>query len=82
MSEIGYRDHNNASKINGGIMERDNSGIMFISTKKTSDKAPEFKGEATIGGIKYQVAGWRKSSERCSEFITLSFEAEETRTPF
>jgi len=63
-------------------MERDNSGIMFVNTKKTGDRAPEFKGEATIGGIKYQIAGWRRSSKRCSEFITLSFETEGARAPF
>ena len=66
----------------GGIMERDNSGIMFINTKKGSDRAPEFKGEATIGGVRYQIAGWRRSSERCSEFITLSFEVNTERAPF
>ena len=63
-------------------MERDNSGIMFINTKKSSDRAPEFRGEATIGGVRYQIAGWRRSSERCSEFITLSFETDAERAPF
>jgi len=52
--------------------QRDNSGILFRNNDKTKDSDRDYKGDATIGGIKYWLSGWIKQGKR-GKFLSLSF---------
>jgi len=53
--------------------QRDNSGTVFNNDKKQSEKHPDVKGDAMIGGVAYWVSGWRKTSSKGTKFLSLSF---------
>jgi uncharacterized protein (DUF736 family) len=38
--------------------ERNNSGALFKNDKKDSDKHPDYKGSATVGGVEYWLSAW------------------------
>ena len=49
-------------------------GNLFRNNKKTSDRQPDFRGSATVGGERYVIAGWTRVSERTGQkFLHLSF---------
>jgi hypothetical protein len=52
--------------------QRDNSGIAFKNDRKQTDKSPDFMGDATISGIRYQIAAWVKAGKG-GKFLTFSF---------
>lgn len=54
--------------------QRDNSGSLFRNDRKDSDKAPNSKGQATIGGKKYYVSGWTRRTKTGDPWISLAFE--------
>jgi hypothetical protein len=50
----------------------DNSGILFRNDDKTKDSDRDYKGEATISGVKYWISGWIKQGKR-GKFLSFSF---------
>jgi hypothetical protein len=57
----------------------DNSGILFRNDDKTKDSDRDYKGDATVSGVKYWVSGWIKQGKR-GKFLTLSLTPKEQRT--
>ena len=55
----------------------DNSGILFRNSDKNGERDRDYKGEATIAGIKYWMSGWVKQAKNGSKFITFSFKAKD-----
>jgi uncharacterized protein (DUF736 family) len=54
--------------------KRDNSGALFKNDKKgDNEKAPDYKGQGTIDGGDYWFAGWRKTSEKGTQYLSLAF---------
>lgn len=53
--------------------QREKSGILFRQEKR-SERAPDFSGECTIGGVKYKIVGWSKTAKSGSKFLSLQFE--------
>lgn len=51
-------------------MNKDNTGVLFIN-QKSNDRQPDFKGEVTIKGVKYDLAGWNNQSEKGTKYISL-----------
>lgn len=51
-------------------MNKDNTGVLFIN-QKSNDRQPDFKGNITIGGVEYRVAGWKKQSASGKNYISL-----------
>ena len=51
---------------------RDNSGSISKNERKEEDRHPDIKGQATINGTAYWVAGWLKENDR-GKFYSLSF---------
>jgi hypothetical protein len=49
-----------------------NSGTLSRNDRRETDKQPEFKGNAEVGGVEYWISGWVKESER-GKFFSLSF---------
>ena len=56
---------------------RDNSGVLFRETGKTNEKAPDYKGKATIGGVEYRISAWVKEGRSGGKFLSLAFEGQE-----
>jgi hypothetical protein len=56
---------------------RENSGSLFVNDKKSSDKHPDRKGQALIGGVEYWVSAWRKKSAVGKDFVSLAFTPKE-----
>lgn len=52
---------------------KDNSGTLSRNAKKEKDNHPDYKGKATIGGVDYWVAGWAKTGQDGSKFMSLAF---------
>ena len=59
--------------------QRDNSGSLFKNDKKDSDKHPDRKGSAMIGGVHYWVSGWVKQDRNGQPWMSLSFQPKEQK---
>lgn len=53
--------------------QKDNTGVLFANDKKNSDRDPDGKGSATIGGIEYWVSSWVNRSKSGHAYKTLRF---------
>lgn len=51
-----------------------NSGLLFKNAHKSLPKHPILKGSALVGGVKYQVAVWKKMSKSGATFYSMSFD--------
>lgn len=38
----------------------DNTLVLFVNEYKEKDTQPDYKGKATVNGIEYKCAGWKK----------------------
>jgi hypothetical protein len=59
--------------------QHDNSGILFRNDDKMKDSDRDYKGDATVNGVKYWVSGWIKQGKR-GKFLTLSLTPKEQHT--
>lgn len=57
--------------------DNNNSGVLFRNDKKTTDKHPDYKGNAEVGGVAFWVSGWIKQSKAGAKFMSLRFEPKE-----
>lgn len=53
--------------------QRDNSGSAFPNDKKKSERHPDFKGKAMIGGVMYFFDLWKKPGRGGATFVSASF---------
>lgn len=51
----------------------DNSGSLFKNDRKSSDKQPDMRGNATIDGVEYWISAWTKTGQR-GKFLSLSLQ--------
>ena len=51
----------------------DNSGSLFANDKRETDRHPNAKGKAMIGGVMYLVSAWTKTSQSGTRWQSLSF---------
>lgn len=58
---------------------RDNSGSISKNEKKTEDRHPDIRGQATINGVGYWVSGWLKENDR-GKWYSLSFQPKDAPT--
>ena len=54
-----------------------NFGALFREQNKTNPKAPDYKGDVTIDGKKWALAGWIKQTKAGKPYLSLR--AEEPR---
>lgn len=51
---------------------KDMSGVLFKNTKKkTGSKQPDYTGYLTVGGGRFQAAGWKKPSKSGENYISI-----------
>lgn len=48
-------------------------GVMFPNTK-TSEKSPDLRGSVKVGGIDYEVAGWKRTSKNGLGYLSLALQ--------
>lgn len=49
---------------------KDGQGSMFLNEKQ-NDRQPDYKGTIVINGTTYEIAGWERTSQRGSSYISL-----------
>jgi len=52
--------------------QKELTGILFPNDKGNNEKRPDWRGDATIGGVRYRVSGWIKQGKK-GQFISLAF---------
>ena len=60
--------------------QKDNSGALFVNDKKESEKHPDRKGSAMIGGVDYWVSGWINTSAKGTKYMSLSYTAKDEQS--
>jgi hypothetical protein len=60
--------------------QRDNSGVLFRSDKKDNDRAPDYKGNITVGGQDYWLSAWVKEG-KSGKFMGLAVSPKEDYQP-
>lgn len=55
---------------------RDNSGVLFRNDKRENEKAPNYKGNITVGGQDYWLSAWIKEG-KSGKFMGLAVSPKE-----
>lgn len=53
-----------------------NRGVLFKNDRKTTDKHPDYKGNANLDGRDYWVSAWIKKGAK-GTFMSMSYEAKD-----
>lgn len=59
--------------------KRDGDISIFANDNKANDRQPDWRGEALIGGVTYEVALWEKPSNRGGSFYAGSIKPKQPR---
>jgi hypothetical protein len=51
--------------------QKDGSGALFPNDKQGNEKRPDYRGDVTMGGVQYELAGWVREGKR-GKFLSLS----------
>jgi uncharacterized protein (DUF736 family) len=57
----------------------DNSGALFTNEYKKTDKQPDFKGNITINGKKFNLSAWKNKGQGGKNFISLKIDTYEEK---
>ena len=49
---------------------REGQGALFKNGKKETEKHPDYKGNVMVGGVVYELAGWKKEGGK-GTFLSL-----------
>lgn len=60
-------------------MRKENTGVLFEQNKKT-DKHPDFEGDVNIEGKEYRLVGWKNTSDKGTNYVSLKVESKQKTT--
>ena len=60
--------------------QREGSATLFRNDKKSSDKAPDWRGEGMLNGELIEIAAWEKSGSR-GAFFSLNLKNKQAYQP-
>ena len=60
--------------------QREGSATLFRNDKKSSDKAPDWRGEGMLNGELIEIAAWEKSGSR-GTFFSLNLKNKQAYVP-
>ena len=60
--------------------QREGSATLFRNDKKSSDKAPDWRGEGMLNGELIEIAAWEKSGSR-GMFFSLNLKPKQAYVP-
>ena len=58
---------------------KDNAGSIKKNDRKEEPKHPDYKGSATINGVAYWIAGWKREGED-GPWLSLAFKEKEQQS--
>lgn len=53
---------------------KENTGAIFKNDKKTSDKAPDYKGKINVDGVDKDIALWLRESKNGVKYFSVKIE--------
>jgi uncharacterized protein (DUF736 family) len=53
---------------------KENTGAIFKNDKKTSDKAPDYKGKINVDGVDKDIALWVRESKNGVKYLSVKIE--------
>ena len=62
--------------------QKNNAGVLFKNQYKTTDKQPDYKGDAIIDGQPKQISAWSNTSEKGLKYMSLTFQEPREQTEF
>ena len=57
----------------------ENKGALFANDKGDNPKRSDWRGEATVAGVKYWVSAWQRSAKSGEDYLSLSFQVAEDK---
>jgi len=58
-----------------------NSGAIFKNDKKTSEKAPDYKGKIDVNGQEFALALWVRESKTGTKYFSVKVEEPYSKPP-
>lgn len=52
--------------------QKDGTGALFKAREKWSEKSPDYRGQITVDGVTYQLAGWVKETRDGKKYLSLA----------
>lgn len=56
---------------------RDGTGALFLNDKGDNANRPDYRGDVMVGGVLYELAGWKKMTSRDTPMLSLAIKAKE-----
>lgn len=53
--------------------EKPNSGVLFPNERKEKDTHPDYKGKGNYGGVEFEIAAWKRTSQNGKPRLSISF---------
>lgn len=53
---------------------KENTGAIFKNDKKTSDKAPDYKGKINVDGVDKAIALWVRDAKNGTKYFSVKIE--------
>lgn len=57
------------------------TGSLFKNDKGDNEKRPDYRGDASIEGVIYEMAAWIRESASGTKYMSISFKAKEQPQP-
>ena len=62
-----------------GYVTKPDTGSLFKNDKKESEKHPNAKGSALIGGVEYWIAAWTYETKDGEKYQSMKFERKDAK---